>query len=218
MEAHDHASSDRSWRRLAWQRLHSGIPSACAPHSALAARAADSGRARAASAWIRGAGERADAAVDRLRCRSGAPAGPVSHSRGDRAARCGAQAGGLRADADPGGVNLAARAADGDEMYVPASAKPACSRTVRLRTARPFDAKRTAQRAVLDDGECRRQHRRCSRVSRGSRDRRERSLRASSNCARSTDAFRQLDELLDVAGMTQTRLERARPYLLHRNR
>jgi competence protein ComEA len=130
---------------------------------------------------------------------------------GDRNARAVALAGGLTVDADAAGVNLAARAQDGDEIYVPRA------------------------------GETRRAGatRRASTSSRGVRRHRSRTPAAGSidvNRAEAVDLarvpgigravaqrivalrqlqgpFASLDELLDVAGMTQSRLERARAYL-----
>ena len=134
---------------------------------------------------------------------------------GDRAADAVAQAGGLRADADAGGVNLAARAADGDEVYVPAAGETGIH---------PSNGSRSRRRG--------RSHRRNARTSGAAlatasadvnvADAAElgavpgigKSIGARIVEMRALDgSFRALDELLDVTGMTQTRLERARPYL-----
>jgi competence protein ComEA len=135
---------------------------------------------------------------------------------GARAAEAVARAGGLRPDADAGSVNLAERMADGDEVEVAAQGE-------RVSRSRPSSHRR---RSV---------HTR----SRHSGKRRENSGGASDVDVNLADAgaiaavpgigrslaerivelreragpFATLDELLDVAGMTQSRLERARPYL-----
>jgi competence protein ComEA len=126
---------------------------------------------------------------------------------GDRNDRAVALAGGLGLGADAGAINLAQRASDGDEVYVPAVGEAtryhSSSTTRRSRrhsahappsgsvdvnrsdatelAAVPGIGRSIAQRIV--------------------------ELRAREG------SFGSLDELLDVAGMTQTRLERARPYL-----
>ncbi len=124
---------------------------------------------------------------------------------GDRDARAVALAGGLTSSADAGGVNLAQRAADGDEIYVPAlgegvharsSRHSGRHRAPRLQPSASIDVNRSdsAQLAAVPG------------IGRAIAQRivelRERE-----------GAFASLDELLDVAGMTQSRLERARPYL-----
>jgi competence protein ComEA len=132
---------------------------------------------------------------------------------GDRAADAVALAGGMSADADSGEVNLAARAADGDEIYVPVMGE---STTHRRSTN---GARRHG-----------------SRARRGARNESLAPVSVDVNAADASElarvpgigksvaarivemrlldgSFRSLDELLDVAGMTQTRLERARPYL-----
>ncbi len=124
---------------------------------------------------------------------------------GDRYAQAVALAGGFGASAQAGGVNLAARAADGEEIYVPAAGEAPRTRLREARTRRhraspPPDgsldintADAAAFAAVPGIGRAV-----------GSRivELRERE-----------GNFASLDELLDVAGMTQSRLERARPYL-----
>ena len=129
---------------------------------------------------------------------------------GDRYAQAVALAGGFGPSAQAGGVNLAARAADGEEIYVPAAGEASRTslREPRLREARarrhraspPPDGSvdvNTADAAALGA---------VPGIGRavGSRivELRERE-----------GSFASLDELLDVAGMTQSRLERARPYL-----
>ena len=127
---------------------------------------------------------------------------------GDRNARAVALAGGLIGSADAGAVNLAQRANDGDEVYVPLAGeaphrRSAERRSHRHRAAAPrngsvdvnqSDAAELA--AVPGIG-----HAIAQRIV----ELRERE-----------GSFSSLDELLDVAGMTQTRLERARPYLRER--
>jgi competence protein ComEA len=123
---------------------------------------------------------------------------------GDRAARAVALAGGMRASADAGAVNLAARPSDGEEIYVPATGEAPrgvrANRGTRRARATPRPGSVDVNRA--DAGE----------------------LAAVPGIGRAVAArivelrrregnFASLDELLDVAGMTQTRLERARPYL-----
>ncbi|HTU82661.1 MAG TPA: ComEA family DNA-binding protein [Candidatus Acidoferrales bacterium] len=118
------------------------------------------------------------------------------------------RAGGLTPSADPAAVNLAARLQDGDEVY----AAPSGGRT----------------RAIGAAARSHRSHRRRSAA--------QPPAGVDVNAAPASDlaavpgigsavaarivemreragAFASLDELLDVAGMTQTRLERARPYL-----
>ncbi|HEX3672470.1 MAG TPA: helix-hairpin-helix domain-containing protein [Candidatus Cybelea sp.] len=126
---------------------------------------------------------------------------------GDRNDRAVSLAGGLGLGADAGAVNLAQRASDGDEIYVPAVGEAtryhSSSTTRRSRRhsahAPPtgsIDVNRsdaTTLAAVPGIGR--------------SIAQRIVELRAREG------SFASLDELLDVAGMTQTRLERARPYL-----
>ena len=116
-----------------------------------------------------------------------------------------ALAGGPTAAALPGGVNLAQRAADGDEVYVPVIGETHQPRSSQRRSRRhaaspPPEGSTNVNEA--DAGE----------------------LAAVPGIGRAVAArivelrdregnFTSLDELLDVAGMTQTRLDRARPYL-----
>jgi competence protein ComEA len=124
---------------------------------------------------------------------------------GDRVAKAVALAGGLRASADAAGVNLAQRAQDGDEVYVPVVGETPRARAGERRTRRhastpPPNGSVDVNRADAAE------------------------LAAVPGVGRAVAArivelreregsFASLDELLDVAGMTQTRLERARPYL-----
>jgi competence protein ComEA len=124
---------------------------------------------------------------------------------GDRYAQAVASAGGLRPSADAAGVNLAQRAADGEEIYVPAAGEGSRTRVRETRTRRhhatpPPDGSvdvNTADAAQLAA---------VPGIGRAVASRivelRERE-----------GSFASLDELLDVAGMTQSRLERARSYL-----
>jgi competence protein ComEA len=124
---------------------------------------------------------------------------------GDRYAKAVALAGGLRPSAQAGGVNLAQLAADGEEIYVPTAGEAPRTRlreprTRRHRASPPPEGSvdvNTADAAALAA---------VPGIGRavGSRivELRERE-----------GSFASLDELLDVAGMTQSRLERARPYL-----
>lgn len=126
---------------------------------------------------------------------------------GDRDSRAVALAGGLTAAADAAGVNLAQRAADGEEIDVPASGAVAAphSRAHRggsRRHARATPAPASVDVNAADEGQL------ASVPGIG------RAIAARIVMLRSREGnFASLDELLDVAGMTQGRLERARPYL-----
>jgi competence protein ComEA len=123
---------------------------------------------------------------------------------GDRNARAVALAGGLSAGADAAGVNLAQRAGDGDEIYVPVAGETprrvSRERHGRRHSIGPPSASVDVNRsdagtlaAVPGIGRA---------IAQRIVDLRDRE-----------GSFSSLDELLDVAGMTQTRLDRARPYL-----
>jgi competence protein ComEA len=123
---------------------------------------------------------------------------------GDRDARAVELAGGFTPPADQGGVNLAQRAGDGDEIYVPVTGETRHSRTSlrhgRRHSRAPPDESVDVNRsdaaqlaAVPGIGRA---------IAQRIVELRERE-----------GSFASLDELLDVAGMTQSRLERARPYL-----
>ena len=115
-------------------------------------------------------------------------------------------AGGFRPEADPAGVNLAAHASDGDEIVVPAlgESSRAAATTKRTRTPRTHSAKshavvdvNTAPAAAL-----------ATVPGIGT------AVAARIVEIRERDgAFATFDELLDVAGMTQSRLDRAQPFL-----
>ena len=142
---------------------------------------------------------------------AGAVAKPGLYHLGDgsRAADAVAAAGGMNPSADAAGVDLAAPVRDGDEVFVPAIGER--SRTHSRVRARGARRSRSAAPALALDvntaaaGEL-------AAVPGIGRAIAERivALRAAEG------AFATLDELLDVAGMTQSRLERARPYLLAR--
>src|SRR5579871_2406305 len=124
---------------------------------------------------------------------------------GDRNAHAVAMAGGFTASADAAGINLAARAQDGDEIYVPhsgetprRSASPRGGRRHGNRTpaAGSVDVNRAAATEL-------------ARVPGIGRSVAQRIV----ELRELQGPFASLDELLDVAGMTQSRLERARSYL-----
>jgi competence protein ComEA len=115
-------------------------------------------------------------------------------------------AGGFGAGADPAGVNLAAHANDGDEIDVPLLGQSArsTSSTKRSRTPR---ARSMKTHAIVD-------------VNTASADALASVPGIGATVAariveiRERDgAFTSFDELLDVAGVTQSRLDRALPFL-----
>lgn len=125
---------------------------------------------------------------------------------GDRNAHAVALAGGLTASADAAGINLAAHAQDGDEIYVPRAGE--ARRTPRsARGSRRHGSSRTPAAGSVD-------------VNNASASDLARVPGVGHSIAQRIVELRQLqgpfaslDELLDVAGMTQSRLERARAYL-----
>jgi competence protein ComEA len=123
---------------------------------------------------------------------------------GDRNAQGVALAGGLSAAADAGAVNLAQRAADGDEIYVPLIGETPRShstqRRVRHRSTKPPPESIDVNRSDASE---------LGAVPGIGRAIAQRIV----ELRRREGSFASLDELLDVAGMTQSRLERARPYL-----
>lgn len=123
---------------------------------------------------------------------------------GNRAGDAIRLAGGPSAAADPWAVNLAARVHDGDEIYVPRTgeqAAPAARKRGRRPRATPAPARdvdvNTADEQTLG---------RVPGIGRA--------IAARIVELRERDGpYASLDELLDAAGMTSGRLERARPFL-----
>ena len=124
---------------------------------------------------------------------------------GDRYAQAVASAGGLRASADSTGVNLAQRAADGEEIYVPVLGE---APHTRLREARARRHRATPPPEGAVDVNT------ADAAELGAVPGIGRAVASRIVELRERDgSFASLDELLDVAGMTQSRLERARRYL-----
>ena len=134
---------------------------------------------------------------------------------GSRAADAVAQAGGLSATADASGVNLAARVADGDEIDVPIAGELVTRRSNRYSSRRHGRSRRSTTGSsnapiapasvdvnVADAQELARVPGIGRSIAARIVELRERE-----------GAFASIDELLDVAGMTQARLERATPFL-----
>jgi len=123
---------------------------------------------------------------------------------GARDADAVALAGGMNASADAAGVNLAQRANDGDEIYVPAVGETRHRSSGERRTRRhatpPPDASVDVNRSGASE---------LAAVPGIGRSIAQRIV----ELRRRVGDFTSLDQLLDVAGMTQSRLERARPYL-----
>lgn len=130
---------------------------------------------------------------------------------GDRYAKAVELAGGLGASADSAGVNLAQRASDGDEIDVPATGESTRSSTTHRAAANHHRSRRRSATPPPDAG-----------VDVNAAG--EAELAAVPGIGRAVAGrivelrqregnFTSLDELLDVAGMTASRLERARPYL-----
>jgi competence protein ComEA len=129
------------------------------------------------------------------RLRDGARAGDALQS-----------AGGATAAAQPWGVNLAARVRDGDEIYVPSKGEGALpgAAAKRARRARAASPPPAGDVDVNHDGA-----EALARVPGIGR-----AVAARIVELRERDGpYASLDELLDVAGMSQSRLERARPFL-----
>jgi competence protein ComEA len=124
---------------------------------------------------------------------------------GDRNAQAIALAGGLTGTAQPGGVNLAERASDGDEIYAPTAGEALHRHPSKRRGGR--HAARPPPNASVDVN--RSDAAELAAVPGIGRAIAERIV----ELRQREGPFASLDELLDVAGMTQTRLERARPYL-----
>jgi competence protein ComEA len=115
-------------------------------------------------------------------------------------------AGGMLAAADPTGVNLAQRVSDGEEILVPLLGEP----TMRVRgrrKARSKLLKSNAAPAIVDLNSA-------SAEMLASIPGIGKTIAARIIDVRERDgAYQSLDELLDVAGMTQKRLERAEQFL-----
>jgi competence protein ComEA len=123
---------------------------------------------------------------------------------GDRAGDAIRMAGGAAADAAPWAVNLAEHVADGDEIYVPRAGEP--SAAPRAKRGRPSRATPAPERDVDVNSADAATLGRVPGIGRAIATRivelRERD-----------GPYGALDELLDAAGMTASRLERARPFL-----
>jgi len=122
--------------------------------------------------------------------------------RADDAVRA---AGGMRRDADPAGINLAAFARDGDEIDVPMLGQP-ISRLAQHRVRAPRVSKSaTADIVDVNTADARQL---------GSVPGIGVAIAERIVAVRERDgAFETYDQLLDVAGMTQSRLDRAEPFL-----
>ncbi|HEY6486166.1 MAG TPA: ComEA family DNA-binding protein [Candidatus Cybelea sp.] len=123
---------------------------------------------------------------------------------GDRYARAVELAGGLSPQADAAGVNLAAPAGDGDEVDVPAAGQGA---SVHRHARRGRHAARSPVEASVDINLA-------DAAALGAVPGIGRAIAQRIIELREREGpFSSLDELLDVAGVTQGRLERARAYL-----
>lgn len=124
-----------------------------------------------------------------------------SSARADDAIR---SAGGFRAGADTAAINLAAHVADGDEVYVAVLGAPTTPPRRSHRVRQP--AKKT-EAAVVDLNAA-------SAEQLATVPGLGKTLAARIVDVRERDgAYANFDELLDVAGMTASRLTRAEPYL-----
>lgn len=125
---------------------------------------------------------------------------------GDRNAQALFLAGGFSADADAVGVNLAQRANDGDEVYVPVAGERTRATSSGRRT------RRHSARDLLPSGSI--DVNRSDAVELAAVPGIGRAIAQRIVELREREgSFASLDELLDVAGMTESRLDRARPYL-----
>jgi competence protein ComEA len=123
-------------------------------------------------------------------------------ARADDAVR---SAGGLRSDADPEGVNLAAFARDGDEIVVPVLGQSISS--VAHRRSHNTRARKKVDPAVVDVNTA-------DAAMLASVPGIGKAIAERIIAVRERDgAYASFDQLLDVAGMTQSRLDRAQPYL-----
>lgn len=129
---------------------------------------------------------------------------------GERAADAIRRAGGLLAAADAGAVNLAAHAIDGDEIYVPRIGEPARGRTRSPSKRGPRSRKSSAAGPALTDVDVNAADESALARVPGIGP----AIAARIVELRALDGpYASLDELLDVAGMTQARLDRARAHL-----
>jgi competence protein ComEA len=127
----------------------------------------------------------------------------ASGARIDDAVRA---AGGLRADADAVAVDLAAHVSDGDEIAVPALGQPMRSAPNTKRTTHSR-TRSSKTRAIVDVNTA-------SAQALASVPGIGAAIAARIVEIREQDgAYTSFDELLDVAGMTESRLARAQPYL-----
>ena len=127
---------------------------------------------------------------------------------GSRAADAVASAGGMRPSADAAGVNLAQPVRDGDEVFVPAIGETPPLRS-RVRARSRHRSRSTAPPTLALDVNSAAVDQLAAVPGIGN------ALAARIVALRESDgAFNSLDELLDGSGMTQSRLERARPYLV----
>ena len=124
---------------------------------------------------------------------------------GDRDDRAVALAGGFSVNADAAGVNLAARAGDGEEIYVPQLGEGRAVHT-RSHRSRRHAATRPPEESVDVNAAAAAELATVPGIGRAIAQRIVELRDREGN-------FASLDELLDVSGMTASRLERARPYL-----
>ncbi len=110
------------------------------------------------------------------------------------------------------GVNLAQRAADGDEVLVPRAGETTYRRRSRSRSAHPSSRRHRRMPSAPAEGSVDVNHAAPEDLARVPGIGRAIAGRIVELRDRE-GAFASLDELLDVAGMTQSRLARARPYL-----
>lgn len=130
---------------------------------------------------------------------------------GERAADAIRRAGGLSEAADAGAVNLAAHALDGDEVYVPRTGEPARGRT---RSSSPRRGGRSRRSIAADAGAVDVDVNAADEPALARVPGIGPAIAARIVELRALDGpFASLDELLDVAGMTQARLDRARTHL-----
>lgn len=150
-------------------------------------------------------------------------AGAVRHpglyrvAGGERVADEIARAGGLETSADAAAVNLAAHPSDGDEIYVPVQGELVSRAALGSRSSRGAGLRRrqTRSRAAaaqipLQSVDVNRDDAATLALVPGIGP----TIAARIVALREREgAFASLDELLDVAGMTQSKLDRARTYL-----